>query len=163
MQCSFANRHQCLKKPTVYILGYHHIKCSDPLTYACQLLLSWRTQTAGLRRKTGVITCEKLDQVSFCYRNLPLCSNVKEYAVQTLGRKFTQSYTTFRINYVHNTHPIHLSICIIYSKWMSGATRCLENACTVLPQFTSLIHSSKTACKVKTHKSKINFPLLLML
>jgi hypothetical protein len=31
---------------------------------------------------------------------------------------------------------------------------------TVIPQFISLIHSSKTAHKVKIHKKKINFPLL---
>jgi hypothetical protein len=29
-----------------------------------------------------------------------------------------------------------------------------------IPQFTTLIHSSKTARKAKTHKTKINFPLL---
>jgi hypothetical protein len=28
---------------------------------------------------------------------------------------------------------------------------------TVIPWFMSLIHSFKTACKAKTHKTKINF------
>jgi hypothetical protein len=32
---------------------------------------------------------------------------------------------------------------------------------TGVPQFTSLIHSSKTACSAKTRKMKISFPLLL--
>jgi hypothetical protein len=31
---------------------------------------------------------------------------------------------------------------------------------TGIPQFMSLIHSSKTARKAKTRKTKINFPLL---
>jgi hypothetical protein len=31
---------------------------------------------------------------------------------------------------------------------------------TVIPRFTSLIRSSKTAIKAKTRKTKINFPLL---
>jgi hypothetical protein len=34
------------------------------------------------------------------------------------------------------------------------------NGNTIIPRFTSLIRSSKTACKVKTREMKINFPLL---
>jgi hypothetical protein len=32
--------------------------------------------------------------------------------------------------------------------------------CTVIPRFSSLMSSSKTARKAKTRKTKINFPLL---
>jgi hypothetical protein len=82
------------------------------------------------------------------------------------------------------------TIYIIYSKWASSTTRYLQNVCTVLrnnkvftkyvhstqaqqdiykmcaqysPRLEAWINSSSTACKVQTHKTKINFPLLPML
>jgi hypothetical protein len=145
-QCNSTNRHClpvqatiCLFRLTSACSGYRHNACSDPLTYSCQLLLSWRTQTARLRRKSGVVTCEQLDQVSFCHRNLPLCSNVREYAVQSLRRKLAVSQHFLLIMFT-------IPICIIYSKWVSGTTRYLQNVCTVLRHnkvFTKCVHSTQ--------------------
>jgi hypothetical protein len=46
----------------------------------------------------------------------------------------------------------------VYSKINLPLSNGYKNT-TVIPWFTSLIRSSKTAHKAKTHKTKINFPL----